>query len=90
MTTAQFITQVRLYFRAAFPNRDTRTYAGHSFRHGGATAPILAGVSDTAIMAHGRWSSQAYHAHFDHVHSQATRLAATQSLDGAVKRPRLV
>ena len=90
MTATQFITQVRLYYRAAFPDRDPYSYAVHSFRRGGATALILAGVPDTAIMAHGRWSSQAYHAYFDHIHSQATRLVATQSLDGAVKRPRLV
>lgn len=89
MTDSQFIAQVRSYYRAAFPDRDPRTYAGHSFRRGGTSALILAGVSVPLIKAHGRWSSEAFNRYFDSVHSPEMRLAATQALVGSVKRPRL-
>lgn len=89
MTAEQFIRQVRAYYRATFPDRDPATYAGHSFRRGGTSALILAGVPQTSIMAHGRWSSEAFHRYFDSHHSQAMRLSATQALDGSVKRARL-
>ena len=44
MTGQQFIQLVRCHLAAAFPDRNVTGYAGHSFRRGGASALILAGV----------------------------------------------
>ena len=82
----QFIAAVRGYLHAAFPQRDVSDYATHSFRRGGTSALILAGVHPTMVQAHGRWSSQAYQRYFDSVHSQALRLAATRALTGPVAK----
>jgi hypothetical protein len=82
LNRSQFIAAVRGYLHAAFPQRDVSDYATHSFRRGGTSALILAGVHPTMVQAHGRWSSQAYQRYFDSVHSQALRLAATRALAG--------
>ena len=86
MTGQQFIQQVRNYIAAAFPSRDTSTYADHSFRRGGTSALILAGVHADIIKVHGRWSSEAYQRYFDSAHSPAMRLAATSALANAPRR----
>jgi hypothetical protein len=83
MTGQQFIQLVRCHLVAAFPDRDVSAYAGHSFRRGGASALILAGVHADLIKSHGRWSSDTYQLYFDAAHSPAMRLAATQALASA-------
>jgi hypothetical protein len=80
MTGEQFIQLVRGYIAAALPDRDPSLYAGHSFRRGGASALILAGVPDAVVQAHGRWSSDTYKRYYDAAHSSAMRLAATRAL----------
>ena len=89
MSVDEFIKAVRAYYKAAFPDRDPLTYAGHSFRRGGTSALILAGVSVPMIKSHGRWSSEAFQRYFDSVHNDSMRLAATQALDDSSKRARL-
>lgn len=74
----EFIANVRVLVRASFPDRDASTYAGHSFRRGGATAMLLAGVPQDILRIHGRWSSEAYRAYIEA--SPATRLVATRAL----------
>ena len=74
----EFIANVRRLIRAAFPDRDAYAYAGHSFRRGGATAMLLAGVPQDVLRMHGRWSSEAYRAYIED--SVATRLVATRAL----------
>ena len=85
MTQQQFILQLKAYLSAAFPLRDMSGYAGHSFRRGGATALLLAGVPADVVQAHGRWSSEAFRLYLDTVHSHHVRLAATQALPGALR-----
>lgn len=85
MTQQQFILQLKAYLSAAFPHRDMSGYAGHSFRRGGATALLLAGVPADVVQAHGRWSSEAFRLYLDTVHGHHVRLAATQSLPGALR-----
>jgi hypothetical protein len=77
---SEFLTLVRDLIRAAFPDRDPSAYAGHSFRRGGATALLLAGVSDAVVQRHGRWTSDAYRRYFDTASSPAARLVATRAL----------
>ena len=84
MTQQQFILQVKAYLSAAFPHRDMDGYAGHSFRRGGATALLLAGVPANVVQAHGRWSSEAFRLYLDTVHSHHVRMAATRALPGAL------
>ena len=83
MTQQQFVLQLKAHLSAAFPHRSMDGYAGHSFRRGGATALLLAGVPADIVQAHGRWSSEAFRAYLDSVHSHRVRLAATQALPGA-------
>lgn len=42
-----------------------RTYGWHSFRRGGTTLMFIAGVPESLIAAHGRWSSLTYRRYFD-------------------------
>ena len=60
--------------------QDPTDYSGHSFRRGGTTALLLAGVPEATIAAHGRWKSLAYRGYFDVQHSVRLRLAATAQL----------
>lgn len=83
MTKQQFTLLVRAHMATAFPHRDMSGYAGHSFRRGGASALILAGVPASVVQAHGRWTTDTYRRYLDTTHSQAVRLAATQALPGA-------
>ena len=83
MTANQFIARDRSYLSSACPQLDESHYAGHSFRRGGSSALILAGVPADSVKAHGRWSSQAYQRYFDAAHSAHLRLAATSALPGA-------
>lgn len=45
--------------------KDASTYGWHSFRRGGTTLMFLAGVPESLIAAHGRWSSLTYRRYFD-------------------------
>ena len=85
MTQQQFILQLKAHLSAAFPLRNMDGYAGHSFRRGGATALLLAGVPADIVQAHGRWSSEAFRLYLDTVHSHHVRLAATRALPGALR-----
>jgi hypothetical protein len=79
LTDTQFIKRVRSLVRSAL-HRDPSTYAGHSFRRGGTTALLLAGVPEATIALHGRWRSLAYRGYLDVQHSRRLRLAATAQL----------
>ena len=79
-TDAEFIARLRELIAAAFPDRDTRRYAGHSFRRGGASALQLAGVPAAVIQQHGRWTSDTFRAYLDAASSPALRLIATRAL----------
>jgi hypothetical protein len=79
LTDTQFIRHVRLLVRTTL-HRDAREYAGHSFRRGGTSALLLAGVPEATIALHGRWRSLAYRGYIDVKHSQRLRLAATAQL----------
>jgi len=59
---------------------DPDAYAGHSFRRGGTSALLQAGVPEATIASHGRWKSLAYRGYFDVQHSLRLRLAATAQL----------
>ena len=75
----QFIRRVRTLVRTAL-HRDPRSYSGHSFRRGGTTALLLAGVPEATIASHGRWKSLAYRGYLDVQHNRRLRLAATAQL----------
>jgi hypothetical protein len=75
MTDADFVQHVR--FLLALIHRDPSTYAGHSFRRGGVTALLQAGVPEAAIATHGRWKSLAYRGYIDTQNNLRSRLAAT-------------
>jgi hypothetical protein len=75
----QFIRRVRSLVQTAL-HRDPSSYAGHSFRRGGTTALLLAGVPEATIASHGRWKSLAYRGYLDVQHSRRLRLAATAQL----------
>jgi hypothetical protein len=79
MTADEFIARVRQLYSQAQPDCPSQSYAGHSFRRGGATALKLAGVADSDIQRHGRWKSDAYKLYFD-ADSPAFRLIATRAL----------
>jgi hypothetical protein len=58
LTKAAFVDQVRRTLTLA--GVEERSYAGHSFRIGAATAAATAGVDDSLIQTLGRWKSSAY------------------------------
>ena len=58
--------------------RDSSVYSGHSFRRGGTTALLLAGISSAAVQAHGRWRSEAWRKYFEY--SQPINSSATAQL----------
>lgn len=79
MLDSQFIQRVRTLVRVAL-HRDPQQYAGHSFRRGGTTALLQAGVPEATIATHGRWKSLAYRSYLDVQHNLHMRLAATAQL----------
>jgi hypothetical protein len=70
----------RLRSRLTTIGESAATFSGHSFRRGGLTALLLAGVSDTQAQRHGRWSSNSFRKYFDTEFSVQARAAATASL----------
>jgi hypothetical protein len=80
MVEEEFIARVRALLKAAFPTRDASRYAGHSFRRGGASALLLAGVDPASIQRHGRWASDAWRKYIDAADNPAVRLIATRAL----------
>jgi integrase len=79
-TDTEFLNRIRRLVGRAFPGRDVSNYAGHSFRRGGASALKLAGVADSVIQRHGRWTSDAFLAYLDLQHNPAMRLLATRAI----------
>jgi integrase len=77
---AHFIEDVRSLIRLSFPAENARGYAGHSFRRGGTTAMLQAGVPQVIVQRHGRWASDAFKRYLDSASSPATRVIATQAL----------
>jgi hypothetical protein len=80
MKPAHLIGDVRDLIRLLFPARDVLSYAGHSFRRGGTTAMLQAGVSQVIVQRHGRWKSDAFKRYLDSMSSPATRVIPTQAL----------
>jgi hypothetical protein len=79
LTDTTFIRRVRRWVTTVL-HQDPSDYSGHSFRRGGTTALLLAGVPEATIAAHGRWKSLAYRGYFDVQHDVRLRLAATAQL----------
>ena len=52
MKPQHFIDDVRELIRRLFPSRNADDYAGHSFRRGGTTAMLQAGVSQVIVQRH--------------------------------------
>ena len=75
-----FISRFRHFLSRARPEVDPSTYAGHSFRRGGATALYLAGVPEPVIQIHGRWKSLTSRFYLDKKKSDAARVEATRAL----------
>lgn len=75
-----FTHRLRNLIRASLPSVDPSRYAGHSFRRGGATALLMAGVEEAVIKRHGRWKSEAVRCYYDGQNSDAVRLLATRTL----------
>jgi hypothetical protein len=80
MSDADFIARIRDLIKIVMPNKNPMSYAGHSFRRGGATTMKLNGVSDSIIQQHGRWKSDAYRQYFDQQSNIDVRLLATQGI----------
>ena len=80
MTDTEFIQRIRSLISITFPERDLSRYAGHSFRRGGASALLLAGVDPASIQRHGRWTSDAWRKYIDSSDNPALRLLATRAL----------
>jgi len=79
LTDSDLISRFRSNIAAILPSSsDPATYAGHSFRRGGATAMFLAGVPEATIAAHGRWKSLAYREYFDGDNLRLRLLATAQ------------
>jgi integrase len=79
-TAEEFTRRLRFWMGAACPSVDLARYAGHSFRRGGATAMLLAGVHPSVIQRHGRWQSDTWRRYIDTLDNPAARLLATRSL----------
>jgi hypothetical protein len=80
MKPQHFVEDIRMLIQCLFPSRDLSDFAGHSFRRGGTTAMLQAGVSQVIVQRHGRWRSQAFQRYLDSVSSPATRVIPTQAL----------
>lgn len=59
---------------------DAKQYGWHSWRRGGTTAMFAAGVAETLIQSHGRWSSLTVRMYLDTTVSLQHALLPTQSL----------
>ena len=59
---------------------DSSLYGFHSLRRGGTTAMFAAGVPETIIQSHGRWSSLTYKQYLDTTVSLEHSLIATKAL----------
>ena len=76
MTSAVTIEQSQLLlktlitrtFPASTSALSASAYAWHSFRRGGTTAMINAGVPMAVVQAHGRWRSDCYLRYYDAIH----------------------
>ena len=79
MTDSQLIHRLKGLAKTVL-GRDPAEFSGHSFRRGGASALIQAGVPEATIASHGRWASQAVRGYFDTQHSSQLRQAATSQL----------
>lgn len=79
MSDTDFIPHVRRLL-ALIPGCDPAAFAGHSFRRGGVTALLLAGVPEATIASHGRWKSRAWTGYVDSQHNLRVRLAPTAQL----------
>jgi hypothetical protein len=79
MSDTQFLRRVRSLVCSTL-HGDPDKYAGHSFRRGGTTALLQAGVPEATIATHGRWKSLAYRGYLDVQHNLRLRLAATAQL----------
>ena len=79
MSDTDFISHVRRLL-ATISSCDPTTFAGHSFRRGGVSALLLAGVPEATIASHGRWKSRAWTGYVDSQHSLRIRLAPTAQL----------
>jgi hypothetical protein len=80
-TAEEFIQRLRFYIAATLPGADPSRYAGHSFRRGGATSMLLAGVQPAVIQRHGRWRSDTWRRYIDSHDNPTVRLIATRSLN---------
>ena len=80
MRPSHFNDDIRALLRCLFPSRAASEYAGHSFRRGGTTAMLQAGVSEAIVQRHGRWRSDALKKYLDSLSSPATRIIPTQAL----------
>ena len=79
MVDSQFIHRLKGLAKTAL-GRDPAEFSGHSFRRGGASALLHAGVPEATIASHGRWTSPAVRGYFDTQHSSQLRQAATSQL----------
>lgn len=61
MTDEWFISRVRAALSRAFPGTGTSRYGTHSFRRGGATYALRAGVSPVLIRLQGDWRSESFY-----------------------------
>ena len=72
--------------RFAYAGVTTKGLSTHAMRRGGATALFTAGVPTLAIMAHGRWTSDAWRKYVDF--GSVQRLLPTQTLHRAGRASR--
>ena len=76
----ELVRSLRAVIAVARPDSDPMRYAGHSFRRGGTSAMLLAGVHPSVIQRHGRWRSDSWRRYIDEFENPAIRLLATSSL----------
>ena len=82
LTYSRFLTELKqLLTLSGF---EASSYAGHSFRRGGATFAFSAGVSAEFIKVHGDWRTNAYQLYAGV--TRDTQLAAIQRMTSALAR----
>jgi hypothetical protein len=79
MSDSDFITHLRRLL-TRFLGEEAAQFAGHSFRRGGVTALLQAGVPEAVIAVHGRWKSRAWEGYIDSQSNLRIRLAPTAQL----------